>query len=117
MKDCYEQTEFAQTEFTQTEVVPVCPACHSRHRQTRAGRTATGTQRYQCQDCKRHYCAENRRYRYPLELRQQAASLYQNGYSLRQIARTFAVNHQTVTNWVRSAPEGGNSRSEEMSHP
>lgn len=84
------------------EVEPVCPGCHSRHRQTKAGHTASGTQRYQCQDCKRHYCAENRRYRYPLALRQQAANLHRQGLSLRQIARAFSVNHQTVTNWIRA---------------
>lgn len=88
--------------FDRKTTTPICPACGCRHRQTKAGRTGTGTQRYQCQNCKRHYCAENRRYRYPLELRKQAASLYANGQSLRQIARTFSVNHQTVVNWIRS---------------
>ncbi len=88
--------------FETMGTMPICPACRSRHRQTRAGRSASGTQRYQCQDCKRHYCAENRRFRYPLALRQQAVRLYANGHSLRYIARTFAVNHQTVNNWVRS---------------
>ena len=78
-----------------------CPSCRSSHRQTRAGRTPSGTQRYQCQDCKRHYCVENKRYRYPLAMRQQAVCLYDSGASLREIARTFAVNHQTVVNWVR----------------
>ena len=84
---------------------PVCPACHCKHRQTKAGRTSTGTQRYQCQDCKRHYCAENRRFRYPLALRQQAACLYESGIPLRQIARMFSINHQTVVNWVRTDAE------------
>ena len=88
--------------FEATGSMPICPACRSRHRQTRAGRTASGTQRYQCQDCKRHYCAENRRYRYPLALRQQAICLYRDGRSLRQIARLFSVNHQTVINWVKT---------------
>jgi transposase-like protein len=87
------------------ETAPVCPVCHSKHRQTKAGRTSSGTQRYQCQDCKRHYCAENRRYRYSPAVRQQAAHLYANGISLRQIARIFSVNHQTVDNWVRTSDD------------
>jgi len=90
--------------FDPAASAPVCPACHSKHRQTKAGRTTSGTQRYQCQDCKHHYCAENRRYRYPLSMRRQAVWLHASGLSLRQIARTFSVNHQTVVNWVRSAP-------------
>jgi transposase-like protein len=91
--------------FEIVEPAPVCPACHSKHRQTRAGRTSTGTQRYQCQDCKRHYCVENRRFRYPLAMRRQAAGLYRSGFSLRQIARKFSVNHQTVVNWIRTEAE------------
>ncbi len=88
--------------FDTTSSNPICPACHSKHRQTKAGHTTSGIQRYQCQDCKRHYCTENRRYRYPLDIRQQAAGLHANGSSLREIARTFSVNHQTVVNWIRS---------------
>lgn len=108
--------------FETTASTPICPACRSRHRQTKAGRTTSGTQCYQCQDCKRHYCAENRRYRYPLALRQQAANLYRDGISLRQIARRFSVNHQTVINWVRTnadrnAPDTLHSSYEQVSLP
>lgn len=88
-----------------TEYKPVCPCCQSRHRQTKAGRTVYGNQRYQCQDCKRYYCEENRRSRYPVSLRQEALRLLADGMSLRQIARTLCVNHQTVINWVNTPGE------------
>jgi len=83
--------------------MPVCPACRSKYRQTKAGRTSHGTQRYQCQDCKRHYCAQNLRYRYSLAVREQATHLYATGISLRQIARMLSVNHQTVDNWIKKS--------------
>lgn len=82
-------------------VRPVCPACGSRFRQTRAGKTLYGDQRYQCQDCKRYYSMHNRRYRYPEDVRRKAVDLREAGCSLRQIAQQLAVNHQTVSNWVK----------------
>jgi transposase-like protein len=81
---------------------PICPSCRCKHRQTKAGRTRHGDQRYQCQDCKQYYSTQNRRYRYPLPLREQAIRLYREGQSLRQIASQFAINHQTVSNWIKA---------------
>ncbi len=82
----------------------LCPACQSRHRQTKAGRTVNGAQRYQCQDCKRYYSPINQRYRYPSGMREQAARWHAAGKSLRQIARDLDVNPQTVVNWLRPDP-------------
>lgn len=82
--------------------IPICPSCRSKYRQTKAGRTRHGDQRYQCQDCKQYYATQNRRYRYPLTLREQAIRLYREGQSLRQIASQFAINHQTVSNWIKA---------------
>ena len=59
-----------------------------------------GNQRYQCQDCKRFYMSENRRYRYPASLRQRAVELYCSGIRLREIARMLSVNHQTIAKWI-----------------
>ena len=91
---------------------PICPSCRSKHRQTKAGRTRYGDQRYQCQDCKQYYSTQNRRYRYPLILREQAIRLYREGQSLRQVASQFAINHQTVSNWIKAdASENGKGES------
>ena len=79
---------------------PVCPLCRSAHRQTRAGRAANGNQRFQCQDCKRFYTYENRRYRYPITTRQKAVELYCEGIHVREIARLLDVNHQTIAKWI-----------------
>lgn len=82
---------------------PVCPTCRHSHRQTKAGIAVNGNQRYQCQDCKRYYVKENRRYRYPVELRQRAVEMYREGLRCRQIARELELNHQTVINWIAEA--------------
>jgi transposase-like protein len=83
-------------------LTPVCPHCQSRYRQTKAGRGGNGNQRYQCQDCKRYYVAVNRRYRYPVAVRQEAANLFRQGLCCREIARRLSVNHQTIANWVEA---------------
>ena len=82
------------------DYVPVCPACRTSHRQTKAGKATNGNQRYQCQDCKRYYVQDNRRFRYPENVRQRALELHTMGMALRQIARELCVNHQTVANWL-----------------
>ena len=82
---------------------PVCPLCNGEHRQTRAGLAVNGNQRYQCQDCKRYYVQENRRYRYPVELRRKAMEMHASGSGCRQIARELYVNHQTISNWLNNS--------------
>jgi transposase-like protein len=82
---------------------PTCPTCRHSHRQTKAGLAVNGNQRFQCQDCKRYYVKENRRHRYPAELRQRAVELYLSGRPCRRIARELQLNHQTVMNWIAEA--------------
>lgn len=88
---------------TMTNFQPACPDCHHDYRQTKAGLAVNGNQRYQCQDCGRYYVRENRRYRYPADLRAKAVELHNSGLPYRRIANVLAVNHQTVANWIASA--------------
>jgi transposase-like protein len=82
------------------EFKPVCPYCRHCYRQAKAGRAVNGNQRYQCQDCKRTYVRENRRFRYSPDLRLKAIELRSDGLTYRQIASLLDVNHQTIANWV-----------------
>jgi transposase-like protein len=82
---------------------PTCPDCKHCHRQTKAGFATNGNQRYQCQDCGRYYVRENRRFRYPADLRAKAVEMHSGGLAYRRIADLLAVNHQTITNWIASA--------------
>jgi insertion element IS1 protein InsB len=77
-----------------------CPYCHSSSRQVKAGHNPTGSQRFQCQHCRRAYTPEPNPAGYPDEIRQQAVRLYLDGNNFRRIGRILQVNHQSVINWV-----------------
>ena len=80
--------------------MPTCPACQATEHQLKAGRHASGSQRYQCRACGRKYTPAPTPHGYPVAVRAQAVRLYLDGLSLRQIARHLGVVHQTVANWV-----------------
>ena len=96
-----------------------CPYCEAFERQIKAGRNRTGSQRYQCQMCGRHYTPEPNPSGYAEQVRQQAVRLYLEGINFRRIARILSVNHQSVINWINSyraqmgAPEGTSRMSAE----
>src|SRR5690348_1918047 len=80
-----------------------CPYCGQETRQVKAGRNyKSGTQRYQCRHCLRHYTPEPKGAGYSGETRLQALKLYVDGMNLRRIARHLGVNHQSVANWVNA---------------
>lgn len=80
-----------------------CPHCHSRERQVKSGFNRTGSQRLQCQACRRQYTPEPRPLGYNDQTREQAIKLYLEGNGLRRIGRLLSVNHQSVANWVNAA--------------
>lgn len=77
-----------------------CPHCQQTNRQVKVGRTKAGSQRFQCQSCRRRYTPQPKEQGYPESVRQQAIRLYVDGMNLRRIARHLGVVHQTVANWV-----------------
>ncbi len=79
---------------------PHCPHCGSDKRQTKAGRTATGSARRHCVACDKDYTPDPKSQGYPPQTRKQAISLVLEGLSLRAAARIVAVNPQSVANWV-----------------
>jgi excisionase family DNA binding protein len=81
----------------------LCPHCNTSEQQIKAGHNRTGTQRFLCQACGRSYTPSPALHGYPDEVRKQALNLYQNGSSLRSIGRHFAINHQTVANWIKTS--------------
>ena len=80
-----------------------CPHCHDRDRQVKAGRTRTGSQRFQCQLCRRQYTPDPKPLGYDHKTRETALKLYVEGNGIRRIGRLLSVNHQTVANWTRAA--------------
>ena len=80
--------------------MPRCPHCGSDKRQTKAGRTATGSVRRHCVACDKDYTPDPKSQGYPPQLRRQALALVLEGMSLRAVARTISVNPQSVANWL-----------------
>jgi transposase-like protein len=79
-----------------------CPHCQNEIDQVKAGKTATGSQRYKCKVCQRVYTPEPKQQGYPDEMRQQAMQLYVDGMSLRRIGRHLGIDHKTVSHWVKA---------------
>jgi len=79
-----------------------CPYCQASEKQVKAGYTEAGSQRYQCQQCRRRYTPEAKTQGYGDEMRHQAVKLYVDGMNFRRIARHLAVHHQTVINWINA---------------
>ena len=80
-----------------------CPHCHSAERQVKSGFNRTGTQRLQCQACRRQYTPEPDPLGYDDKTREAALKLYLEGNGFRRIGRLLSVNHQSVANWVNAA--------------
>lgn len=76
-----------------------CRHCGSRAL-VKAGRNASGSQRYVCKACGRCTTLHRKQTGYAKEIRHQAVKMYLEGYGLRQISRLLAVNHQTIANWI-----------------
>lgn len=79
-----------------------CPYCHRTEKQVKAGRNASGTQRYKCQACQRRYTPNPKSHGYSDEMRRQAVQMYVDGMNFRRIARTLGVAHRSVINWVNA---------------
>lgn len=80
-----------------------CPHCQSAQRQVKSGFNRTGSQRLQCQSCRRQYTPAPNPLGYDDQTREAALKLYLEGNGLRRIGRLLSVNHQTVANWVTAA--------------
>ena len=78
----------------------LCPYCRSAERQVKSGFNRTGTQRIQCQPCRRQYTPQPRPLGCDGETRAAAFRLYLEGNGVRRIGRMLGVNHQSVANWI-----------------
>ena len=79
-----------------------CPACAATTRQQKAGFNRCGTQRLQCQHCRRCYTDQPNRKGYPEATRLLALKLVVDGTNFRRTARLVGVCPQTVINWINA---------------
>ena len=82
-----------------------CPRCCSENRQTKAGLTRRGSQRYFCTACAKTYTPHPKRRGYPPQTRQQAVTMRLEGISQRKTARLLQVAVQSVGNWCQAAQQ------------
>ena len=80
-----------------------CPHCRSTERQVKSSFNCTGSQRLQCQACRRQYTPAPNPLGYDDKVREAALKLYLEGNGFRRIGRLLGVNHQSVANWVNAA--------------
>jgi transposase-like protein len=79
-----------------------CPYCHASEKQVKAGKHASGSQRWKCQICQRRYTPEPSEHGYPDAIRQQAVKMAVDGLNYRRIGRLLGVDHKSVINWVNA---------------
>lgn len=83
-----------------------CPHCQNTSRQVKAGFTLKGSQRFQCQECRRQYTPEPLPLGYDDKTKEMALKLYLEGNGFRRIGRLLSVNHQSVVNWINAFHAG-----------
>ena len=76
--------------------------CRSTERQVKSGFNRSGSQRLQCQACRRQYTPRSRPLGYDDKTKEAALKLYLEGNGFRRTGRLLSVNHQSVASWVNA---------------
>ena len=79
-----------------------CKHCKSEH-VVKDGKNRSGSQRYLCRTCTRHFTPQPNLIGYDDAMKQTAVKDYLDDGNFRRIGRQLKVNHQTVVNWVNQA--------------
>jgi transposase-like protein len=79
-----------------------CKHCQSQQ-VVKDGKNGSGSQRYLCRACTRHFTPEPNSIGYDDEIKQAAVKDYLDDGNFRRIGRRLKVNHQSVVNWVNQA--------------
>ena len=79
--------------------------CHGDTRQTKAGFTRSGSQRYFCSACAKTYTPDPKPRGHAPQVRQQAVAMRLEGVSQRKTARLLHVAVQSVGNWCHQAQQ------------
>jgi transposase-like protein len=78
-----------------------CPQCQASENQVKVGFTAAGSQRYQCNLCKKKYTPKPKVKGYDETVRRQTVKLHMDGNNQRRTARQMGVSQGSVSNWHR----------------
>lgn len=81
-----------------------CSHCDS-EQTVKDGKNGSGSQRYKCKTCGKHFTPEPNDIGYSLAIRRQAVEMYVDGQNYHRTGRNLRVNHQSVANWVKTAAQ------------
>ncbi|MCS7061803.1 MAG: hypothetical protein RMN25_11655 [Anaerolineae bacterium] len=81
-----------------------CKHCDS-EQTVKAGKNGSGSQRYRCKGCGRHFTPNPNAIVYPPAIRQEAVAMDVDGHGYRRTGRNVRVNHQSVATWVKAAAQ------------
>ena len=84
----------------QTTVTHTCTHCRSTNVR-KNGTTASGKQKYHCQDCESYGTLQPAEPGYSDERKQEILRAYQERPSMRGIERIYGVARQTLARWLR----------------
>jgi len=83
-------------------IVLKCPYCESKN-VVRNGHSPNGKQKYLCNDCKRQTRENSTSRGYSEEEKERILKAYEERSSLRGLKRTFGVERNTVSKWIKKA--------------
>jgi hypothetical protein len=79
-----------------------CSHCESED-VVKAGLNPSGSQRYVCKTCRRHFTPQPKPQGYGADVRERAVKMVIDGANFRRTGRYLRVNHQSVINWFTAA--------------
>jgi len=82
-----------------------CPKCGRAENQILSGKTAAGSQRCFCKECKKYYTLNPKTREIPNETKLSAIKVYQGGLSARKVGQIFGFSKANVLNWLKKNPE------------
>jgi transposase-like protein len=85
-------------------IVLKCPYCESEN-VVRNGHSPNGKQKYLCKDCKRQTRENPTARGYSEEEKEIILNAYEERSSLRGLKRTFGVERNTVSKWIKKSRE------------
>jgi transposase-like protein len=77
-----------------------CPHCSGNHLR-KNGKSVTGTQRYWCQSCNKHFQLDYRYQAWKAGIKEQIIELTLNSCGVRDISRTLHIHRDTVTGTLK----------------
>ena len=78
-----------------------CPHCGDVKKQMKKGFHNSGTQRIQCNECRKTYTLNPKKRAYPEETRVLAIKMYYSGVSGRGVGKALGMDKSNVYNWIK----------------